>query len=90
MAAAAGAEAILFSRVTREKESDLIPCGTARGTGRSAVNTGGTHGKDELAVGIYVALLYGLPPLLVGFDWFHLPTRYAGFQSGTIRFLRSK
>jgi hypothetical protein len=42
-----------------------------------------------LAVGIYIAAPHGLPALVIVFDDFHLPTRYARFQSGTIRFLRS-
>src|SRR5258708_784712 len=89
MATAAGAESILLGGVARGIENDPVPRGTAGGTGGTAVNAGGPHGEDKLSVGIYIALLHGLPALVIEFDCFHLPTRYAGIRDETIRFLRS-
>jgi hypothetical protein len=90
MAAAAGAEAVLFGGVAGGEENDLMPGGSAGGARRTAVNAGGTYCEDKLSVGIYLALLDGLPALVIEFDGFHSPTRYAGIQKETIRFLRSK
>src|ERR1017187_3474526 len=89
MTAAAGAEAVLLGGVARGEEDDLVPGGSAGRTGRAAVNAGGPHRKDKLPVSIYRALLCELPPLVIGFAYFHLPTRYAGSRNETIRFLRS-
>jgi hypothetical protein len=90
MATAAGAESILFGGIARRKEVDLVSRGSAGGAGGTAINAGGTHREDELAVGIHIAALHGLPALLIGIDCFHLSTRYAGIVNETIRFLRSK
>jgi hypothetical protein len=76
--AAAGAEAILLGGVAGGEEGDLMARGSAGGAGGSAVNAGGPHRKDKLSVGICLAALHSLPALVVEFDSFHLPTRYAG------------
>jgi hypothetical protein len=78
MATTAGAEAVLFGSVASGKEDDLMPRGPASGAGGTAVNSCGTYGENKLSVGIYVALLDGLPALVIVFDCFHLPIRYAG------------